>query len=300
MKFLLKIIGIALMVIGIAGTIGIATSPPIDVGSLLVGLAMAAFGYFLFRKGKRIGKATPLKSSKKNKEVTTPTPHSSPKPQSKTAKPSVTVPSAIGEYKIAYQYDEGIALPNIENCLVKGIGSELSFVAEPDNEYDKRAIKIIADDMFLGYVYKGRIQDMIHDFTKRQEPIYAKLASIDDDESKATMVIAFYIDPFRVAAKYENVSTKLIKTSKRIDEYTNRQDACSSLTRGEVLELEFDVETDTYIALNDIGEEVGEINKKISDSILEKEDEFEVVCLVDEVDEDDNGKCNVKVLVYFK
>lgn len=177
---------------------------------------------------------------------------------------------------------------------------EVKFVPEPDNNYDSNAIKIMANNEFIGYVYRGKKQDMIHDWMKNDEPIFGAIQEVDKLNKKIKYYIAFYRDPFEVAARHENLRTKLIKTSKKIDEYTNRQDACSLLDIGDVLDLDFNAETETYIALNDMGEEVGEINKKVSETIMEKEDEFEVVCLVEEVDEDDNGKYSVNVLVYFK
>lgn len=38
----------------------------------------------------------------------------------------------------------------------------LHIQAEPDNPYDPQAVKVFADDTFIGYVPKGRFGDLIH------------------------------------------------------------------------------------------------------------------------------------------
>lgn len=70
------------------------------------------------------------------------------------------------------------------------IGSVVNFVFEPDNTYDNKAI-LVTDTEYkpFGYVPKGNIQSMIHDFTNRSEPIRAML--IDDNPLKID--IAFYV-----------------------------------------------------------------------------------------------------------
>lgn len=50
-------------------------------------------------------------------------------------------------------------------------GEELSLEAEPHNEYDSNAIRIInADGDFLGYVEKGTAAD-IHEFIAHEHPL---------------------------------------------------------------------------------------------------------------------------------
>jgi hypothetical protein len=215
--------------------------------------------------------------------------------------PDILIPDHFGDYKIAYHYKgEEIALPNIENCMSVKMASELSFENEPTNEYDKKAIRIIADGKFIGYVYKGKIQDMIHDFTKRKEPIYAILQSFDDINNKVSMFIAFYRNPFEIYSKCESIKTKLVKCSKKVDEYTNRQDNFCGVKRGDTITIEYNEEYETYVALDECGGELGEISKSISAKIKEREDMDEPICIVEETAEDDNGKYGANVLIYFK
>lgn len=215
--------------------------------------------------------------------------------------PKIMIPNHFGDYKIAYHYKgEEIALPNIGNCMSVEMASELSFENEPTNEYDKKAIKIMAEGKFIGYVHEGKIQDMIHDFTKRKDPIYALLQSADEENNKASMFIAFYRNPFEIYSKCESIKTKLTKSSKRIDEYENRQDNFIGIERGDALKLEYNEESETYFILDESNNELGEISKSISAKIKEREDVDEPICLVEETTEDDNGKCGANILIYFK
>lgn len=216
---------------------------------------------------------------------------------------SINVSSLIKEGRIAYDFQRvNIAMvkhadPNYSKF---GKTDECEFVPEPENEYDKKAIKVMCNKQFLGYIYKGKIQDMIHDWWKKGDPIRATIQTINLEENTISLYVAFYRDPFEGIEKYESLRTKLTKTSKKIDEYTNRQDACTFLERGDKLDLEFDDESETYVVLNVLVEEVGEINKSISTKIKEREDVGEPICLVEETTEDDNGKCGANVLIYFK
>lgn len=210
---------------------------------------------------------------------------------------------SIGELRIAYEYDNekvamvGEVMPDYSRF---SRFDEIKFELDPDNEYDRKSVRIMCNDLLLGYVFKGKIQDMIHDWKKKGDTIFGAISSIDIKNNEIVYLIAFYKNPFDGIDRYEKIRTKLINTSKKVDDYYNRQDICSGLERGDKLDLEYNFDTETYFATIFANDEAGEISKSVSLKVREKEELDEPVCLVEESTEDDNGKIGVDVLIYFK
>ena len=96
----------------------------------------------------------------------------------------------IDGWHLAYSYNHKL-------CIVKGesapgkdkVGSELSFIPEPDNEFDKLAVKVCIGSERIGYVYRSDHQDMIHDYINRGWLVKGKLVSSGND---ARYAIGFY------------------------------------------------------------------------------------------------------------
>lgn len=221
----------------------------------------------------------------------------------KEPKKTMNVKRNIGDFRIKYEYEnKSIAMVEMASPDYSKFGKfdEIKFELDPTNQHDDKAIKILCNDIFLGYVYKGKEQDMIHDWIKKSQPIYAVVTSIDKENNNIKFYIAFYKNPFENIERFEKIKTKLIKISKKIGDDYNRQDVCQFLERGEQLELEYDDDTETFVAKTEDGEEAGELSKAISKKIMEKFDEHEPICLVEEPIEDDNGKCGADLLIYLK
>lgn len=293
MRTLYLILGVLLVLVGLL----------LLIVNSVIGIITIAFGVVMIVKRKKLlrdeetGKwrwNVPVKED----EATLPPK----KEESAHFKKTISAPEAVGEYRMKYHYrGEKIAMPNIENCMeVVESTTRLSFESEPNNEHDSKAIKIVADGMFLGYVHRGRTQDMIHDFNRRNEPVYAILETVSEETGEAYMFIAFYRNPFEQYASCDKLTTKLIKTSKKISEWENRQDNYLGVERGDTLDLDYDYDTETYTVLDNVGSELGEISKSISAKIQEREDMDEPICIVDEVTIDDNDKYGAKVIIYFK
>ncbi len=89
----------------------------------------------------------------------------------------------------------------IEICIINGeepdfktlnIGDKLTFIKQPTNMYDPRAIAIYNKNQKLGYVSRGIGQDMTHDFLDQGNPILAELSAVDKKQKKLKMHIAYY------------------------------------------------------------------------------------------------------------
>lgn len=198
---------------------------------------------------------------------------------------------------LQYQYEEKICTLDIPIGFHQLVGGEdIFFKQEPENTYDAKAIGIYFNNCKIGYVYKGVIQDMIHDWINRGDYFRGYVNKIIPEENKITYKIGFY----KPLENYEYKSVSLIKTKKRIDEYSNREDNLFSCKEGETVILEYDYDSETYIVFNYMYEEIGEINRTNTEKLLEKEDEgFKLIGLIDEITESDSGTPKARIKIYF-
>lgn len=92
---------------------------------------------------------------------------------------SFTVAATGEKWLCVYKYE------NVEIFRPDASFSEIfeydvvDIIPEPTNPYDPNAISIQFHKNILGYLYKGTIQDMVHDFLKRKELIRATIQKID-------------------------------------------------------------------------------------------------------------------------
>lgn len=99
-------------------------------------------------------------------------------------------PHKRGRY-IAYHYDDvQIASRDRYADIPLAAGDKLKFVPEPDNQFDAEAVAIYKGTDKVGYMYRGRLQDMTHDFLKRGDAVAGVVVS--DDFGKSVYKIAYY------------------------------------------------------------------------------------------------------------
>lgn len=93
---------------------------------------------------------------------------------------------------LCYQYEDGICLLDgaIEFIGGKG-GKTLSFVQETDNPHDNNAIAIYFDDVKLGYVFRGNIQDMLNDWILHGHYFFGYINKYSIDEKKLLSRLGF-------------------------------------------------------------------------------------------------------------
>jgi hypothetical protein len=75
-------------------------------------------------------------------------------------------------YELAYSYADVLVvgtdfIPNKEILNTLDIGNVIALQAEPENTYDSYAVAFYKGNDKIGYIRKGTLQDMIHDFMKR-------------------------------------------------------------------------------------------------------------------------------------
>lgn len=99
-----------------------------------------------------------------------------------------------------YMYDDvGVAIPPAANCFTDysdmKIGDSLLLVPEPSNTYDPKAVALYHGAKRIGYLYRGRHQEMFHDFDRRGDLIEAHISKLPPrDELKINLDFTRFLD----------------------------------------------------------------------------------------------------------
>ena len=103
----------------------------------------------------------------------------------------------IDGYSIRYHYEDvniftvGDSIPNGIN-----IGDRVVFVQEKDNEYDENAVLllVVPQKKRLGYLRRGKLQDMANDYLSRGDKISARVSLIYKDPFPSVYIdMVFYV-----------------------------------------------------------------------------------------------------------
>ena len=69
----------------------------------------------------------------------------------------------------------------------------IKFEFEPDNEYDSHAIKILYDDVFIGYIPKNNLQEMVFSYCNgEKQQIYGFITEINRKTKELKIGLGFY------------------------------------------------------------------------------------------------------------
>ena len=173
-------------------------------------------------------------------------------------------------------------------------GKALTFKQEPENPHDEKAVAVYLNGAKIGYIYRGTVQDMFNDYTKRGWRVSGYLNKYSVSNNKATYKIGFY-KPLDI---FESKRFSLSKIKKKIDEYTTREDNLLNCDEGDVLTIEYEDADDCFVVFNDIYEEVGELPKSAANFINENEHK-KIVGILDACGENDDGKTKAQITVYL-
>ena len=110
-----------------------------------------------------------------------------------------TLPEEYDGYKLKYQYDD-VKLAISENFDCFKFGDEVIFKPEPENVYDDNAVAVYVDSgvnglVKIGYLFRGKLQDMFHDFINNDNAVRGRVAFIEPNEEKGDMIgllVGFY------------------------------------------------------------------------------------------------------------
>lgn len=137
---------------------------------------------------------------------------------------------------------------------------------------------------------------MVSDFLNRGEMVKAQL------DSKSSLYLGFYKQLLKAVENNESMVFKIVKTAKKdtlfdVPRYENLED----VSNGDLLHLEYDDESESYIVKDFADGELGELSKSDSKKLMKQEDDgIDFSVFATECDINDNDRPIAKVIVYFK
>jgi hypothetical protein len=196
---------------------------------------------------------------------------------------------------LAYSYEEGLAFANTSILTGNG-GKSITFQQEPENEHDKNAVAVYLNDVKVGYLYRGRTQDMVNDWIRRGMPFWGHVNKIDAANNKATIKIGFYRSLDELAMK----KFRLTRITKKADEFgSSRCDNVGCCRDGDLVEYTTSFDSDNYIITDESGEELGEVGAKAIEFIDEHEDSIKFM-RINNIEDTDSGGYKADIEVFYK
>lgn len=202
---------------------------------------------------------------------------------------------ADDETYLAYSYEENLAFADTAVLTGNG-GKAITFKQEPDNEHDKNAVAVYLNDIKVGYLYRGKTQDMVNDWISRDMPFWGYVNKIDAINNKATIKIGFYRSLNELAMK----KFRLTRITKKADEFgSSRCDNVGCCSEGDLVEYTTSFDSDNYIITDECGEELGEVGAKAVEFIDEHEDGIKFM-RINNIQETDSGGYKADVEIFYK
>ena len=105
------------------------------------------------------------------------------------------LPESIRGHEIAYRYEDvGIFVPKDATFDVDGFvpGAVLTLFHDVENENDPNAVGLRLNKRLVGYLYRGKLQDMANNWIEKKLPLRAVLTKLFRDDRRAEVLLAFY------------------------------------------------------------------------------------------------------------
>lgn len=196
---------------------------------------------------------------------------------------------------LAYSYEESLAFADTSVLTGNG-GKVVAFKQEPENEYDQNAVAVYLNNTKVGYLYRGRSQDMVNDWIRRNAPFWGYVNKIDTTNNTATLKIGFYKSLDELSMK----KFRLTRITKKADEFGNsRCDNVAGCSDGDVVEYTTSFDSDNYIITDECGEELGEVGVKAVEFIDEHEDSIKFM-IINNIEDTDSGGYKADIEIYYK
>lgn len=103
-----------------------------------------------------------------------------------TQMPPVEVTIRVHQSQSTGEYD----YDNVDVCIIREMepdlsdvseGDDVDLVLEPENEYDSRAVAVYIGGEHIGYLYRGKLKNMVYDFLRREDDVSAEVSAVGRD-----------------------------------------------------------------------------------------------------------------------
>lgn len=168
------------------------------------------------------------------------------------AEPAISVntilPESIRGHVIAYRYsDVGIYVPKDSTFDVDGFipGALLTLFHDKENDHDQNAIGLRLNKRLVGYLYRGKLQDMANDWISKDLPMRAVLTKTDRENSRADVTLAFYdlSDNKKYLRRYPDAKEYRLTNNANAE----MQDNLLLCAKGEECDIRYDVDRERYL-----------------------------------------------------
>lgn len=204
----------------------------------------------------------------------------------------ITVPATVSGYELKYSYNDVIvAYSNTFDLSVVSIGAYLDIEEELTNEHDPKAVSVKYKGAKLGYLPQNRLQGMVHDFRSRSGDILAR--AVSKENNNLIISIGYYdeveseLDKL-LASDVKRKSFKLSGNTK--DDMQENIGLCSV---GDEITFSYDSDKDKMLA--SCGCDLGYVSKSIEEYL---DGLPSYAAYIEEIEESENGKNVVKVVVF--
>lgn len=205
----------------------------------------------------------------------------------------------IEDYALKYKYEKNIAGVEYRNLEFKTLSNNFINFEFEENEFDNKSIKLMLNNIHLGYIYKNddMIRDMIYNYSNNPEwKIVAWLKKIDELNKKLSYQIAFY-KKLNEADCLLNFNASLTKITKKSEDYlSSRHDNLNLLDENDSVLFETQSDSDLILVTNSFYEEIGELSEKISNQLSQYlEGNYIITGKIIEIIEKDSGNLGAKI-----
>ncbi len=67
---------------------------------------------------------------------------------------------------------------------------EITLELEPENDYDPCAVAVYHYSVHVGYLYRGKLKDMVYDFLSREDTVEAHVSSVTEEYLKINLFLS--------------------------------------------------------------------------------------------------------------
>jgi Predicted membrane protein len=201
-------------------------------------------------------------------------------------------------YEVKYKYENILIVGSQyldDKSSLNGLerGDHVYAAFEPDNSFDDKAIAIY--DYFgrkLGYLSKGRLQEMAYDFYKKNQPVKGFVT----DPGKLIITLGFYIPEITYDVLMSTgANFKIFKLTGNKNE--DMQANLSSVSEKDDVVIEMDDDKDKLKVFDSSYSEIGYLNKA-AQTFFEENDVIK--SFIHKIDEDDDGVYTSELIIFYK
>lgn len=99
---------------------------------------------------------------------------------------TVQVPASIDGQKCAYQYTK------VDIVLADNVNFDSIFAQRIQFDNSRGPIALFVGGQYIGTIKNKKIEDMVSDWLRRNQPIFAVISRVDDDEYTAAFDLYLY------------------------------------------------------------------------------------------------------------